>query len=49
MIGQTITIPGRLGTYIVRRVLPLGTIDVECVETGRWFRISGLSVRRKDS
>ena len=42
-IGQTMRIPGRLGTYTVRAVRPFGTCDVECAESGRWFRVSGLN------
>lgn len=41
--GQRVTL-NRIGDAIVRRVHPFGTVDVESVATGRWYRVSGLDV-----
>lgn len=39
-VGQKIAT--RYGDAIIRRVYPLGTVDVENVATGRWYRVTGL-------
>lgn len=39
-IGQRMDVRGQ--SCIIRRIIPLGTIEVESIESGQWFRVSGL-------
>jgi len=34
----------RLGECRIVRVHPMGTIDVECLANGRWYRVTGLAI-----
>jgi hypothetical protein len=41
-VGQRITV-ARLGAVVVRAVHAFGTVDVESVATGKWYRVTGLA------
>lgn len=46
-VGQQID-HEKLGACIIRRVYRAGTIDIEQVGTGNWFRITGLMFVSKE-
>jgi len=43
-VGELVHI-GAIGGCEVIAILPLGTIEVKVIETGKYFRISGLSMQ----